>query len=399
MNESNFLAHSTLPEIDTVVIGGGIVGSCLAAFLAEEGDQVACVDAGHHSGSTANAGSLHVQMQSRNIRLSPQLIPELEHALSLYPKAVEAWKELNSKLGVNIDLRVEGGLMVAETAEQFDFLQKKCEREIVLGLNVEMLERTQIERIAPYLGESIVGAELCADEGKVNPLLANRAIKKMARAAGVRFFYGLRIENIEMKQNDILLHTRDGIVRTARIAIAAGSGGGQLAEQLGIHIPTIPEPLHMNVTEPTIKVIPHLVQHAERSITMKQLATGNIVIGGGWPAKFSGPNDHPTVTMDSLLGNLRLAGQIVPMVNSLSLIRTWAGVNSITDGRSVLGPPEQTNQQVFFALPGDAGYTLGPLCAQLVADCMQNRTPRFSITQYSATRFTGNYERMNREIT
>ena len=221
----------------------------------------------------------------------------------------------------------------------------------------------------------------------------------MARAAGVRFFYGLRIENIEMKQNDILLHTRDGIVRTARIAIAAGSGGGQLAEQLGIHIPTLPEPLHMNVTEPTIKVIPHLVQHAERSITMKQLATGNIVIGGGWPAKFSGPNDHPTVTMDSLLGNLRLAGQIVPMVNSLSLIRTWAGVNSITDGRSVLGPPEETNQQVFFALPGDAGYTLGPLCAQLVADCMQNRTPRFSITEYSATRFTGNYERMNREIT
>jgi len=131
---------------------------------------------------------------------------------------------------------------------------------------------------------------------------------------------------------------------------------------------------------------------------MKQLAAGNIVIGGGWPAKFSGTNDHPTVRMDSLLGNLKLAGHIVPMVNSLALIRTWAGVNSITDGRSVLGPAE-TNSKVFFALPGDAGYTLGPLCAHLVADCMQNRTPRFSISEYSAARFTGNYQRMNREIT
>jgi len=398
MDQPNDRAHSELPEIDTVIIGGGIVGSCLAAFLAEEGDQVACVDAGHHSGSTANAGSLHVQMQSRNIRLSPQLLPDLEQALALYPKAVTTWKELNNRLGTNIDLKVEGGLMVAETSDQFEFLRKKCERETVLGLNVEMLERAQIERIAPYLGQSVVGAELCADEGKVNPLLANRAVKKMARTMGVQFLYGLRIEQIETKENGILLHTKNGIIRTARIAIAAGSGGGRLAEQIGIHIPTLPEPLHMNITEPTVKTIPHLIQHSERSITMKQLAAGNIVIGGGWPAKFSGPNDHPTVRMDSLLGNLKLAGHIVPMVNSLALIRTWAGVNSITDGRSVLGPAE-TNSKVFFALPGDAGYTLGPLCAHLVADCMQNRTPRFSISEYSATRFAGNYQRMNREIT
>jgi len=398
MNQLKTYAHPVLSEIDTVIIGGGIVGSCLSAFLAEEGDRVACVDAGHHSGSTANAGSLHVQMQSRNIRLSPQLLPELEQALSLYPKAVATWKELNGRLGTNIDLKVDGGLMVAETSEQFEFLRKKCKREITLGLNVEMLDRTQIERIAPYLGKSVVGAELCADEGKVNPLLANQAIKKMAREAGVQFLYGLQVEHIDMQENNISLHTRDGIIRTGRIAIAAGSGGGYLAEQIGIHIPTLAEPLHMNVTEPTVKLIPHLVQHAERPITMKQLAAGNIIIGGGWPAELSGPHDHPTVKMDSLLGNLRLAVAIAPIVNSLDLIRTWAGVNSITDGRSVLGPAE-THRQVFFALPGDAGYTLGPLCAQLVADCMQNRTPKFSIEKYSPARFSGDYQRMNREIT
>ena len=173
------IPHPIISEIDTVIIGGGIVGSCLAAFLAEDGDRVACVDDGHHSGSTANAGSLHVQMQSRNIRLSPQLLPDLERALPLYPKAVAAWKELDSRLETNIDLKVSGGLMVAETEEQYEFLRKKCERELALGLDVEMLDRPEIERIAPYLGKSIVGAEMCANEGKVNPLLANAAIKQM----------------------------------------------------------------------------------------------------------------------------------------------------------------------------------------------------------------------------
>ena len=396
MNRVGGVAHSVIPEVEIVVIGGGVVGTCLAAFLAEGGAEVACVDDCHHSGSTANAGSLHVQMQSRNIRLSPHLIPDLEQALPMYPRAVEAWKELAVHLDTDIELKVEGGLMIAENTEQLEFLSQKCARERQLGLNVEMLNRAQIERIAPYLATSVVGAEFCANEGKVNPLLANSAIKQLARNSGVRFFRNLRIDNIEIRSNDVRLHTQEGSIGASRIAIAAGSGAGRLAEHLGIHIPTLAEPLHMNVTEPTTSMIPHLVQHAEHSITMKQLAVGNIIIGGGWPAEFSGPNDHPTVRMKSLIGNLLLARNIVPAINSLRLIRTWAGVNSITDGRSVLGPAEGLGQ-VFFALPGDAGYTLGPLCARLVADTMQNRVPELSIEEYSPMRFTKDYERMNKE--
>ncbi len=388
--------HSVIAEVEIVVIGGGIVGTCLAAFLAEGGTEVACVDDSHHSGSTANAGSLHVQMQSRNIRLSPHLIPKLEQALPMYSRAVEAWKELAGHLDTDIELKVEGGLMIAEDTEQLEFLSRKCARERQLGLNVEMLDRTQIERIAPYLATSVVGAEFCADEGKVNPLLANSAIKKLAQNFGVQFFQNLRIDNIEIRGTDVRLHTQEGSIGASRIAIAAGSGAGRLAEHLGIHIPTLAEPLHMNVTEPTTSMIPHLVQHAEQSITMKQLAAGNIIIGGGWPAEFSGPKDHPTVRMNSLIGNLLLARNIVPAINSLRLIRTWAGVNSIIDGRSVLGPVEGLGQ-VFFALPGDAGYTLGPLCARLVADTMLNRIPELSIEEYSPMRFSEGYERMNKE--
>jgi glycine/D-amino acid oxidase-like deaminating enzyme len=389
-------AHSVISEVEIVVIGGGIVGTCLAAFLAEGGTEVACVDDSHHSGSTANAGSLHVQMQSRNIRLSPHLIPKLEKALPMYPRAVEAWKELADHLDTDIELKAEGGLMIAESTEQLEFLSRKCARERQLGLNVEMLDRAQIERIAPYLAKSVVGAEFCADEGRVNPLRANSAIKKLAKNFGVQFLQNLTVDDIEIRGSDVCLYTREGSISASRIAIAAGSGAGRLADQLGIHIPTLAEPLHMNVTEPTINIIPHLVQHAEHSITMKQLTVGNIIIGGGWPAKFSGSSDHPTVTMDSLIGNLLLARNIVPAINNLHLIRTWAGVNSITDGRSVLGPAEGL-EKVFFALPGDAGYTLGPLCARLVADTMQNRAPEFSIEEYSPTRFTEDYQRMNKE--
>ncbi|NCG34364.1 MAG: FAD-dependent oxidoreductase, partial [Proteobacteria bacterium] len=89
----------TLPrEIQTVVVGGGILGQCVAGFLAEEGREVAIIDAGRPEGTTTNAGSLHVQMQSRFMRLHPDQVPALESGLHLFPKAVALWFELQRHL-------------------------------------------------------------------------------------------------------------------------------------------------------------------------------------------------------------------------------------------------------------------------------------------------------------
>ena len=128
------------------------------------------------------------------------------------------------------------------------------------------------------------------------------------------------------------------------------------------------------------------MQHAERSITFKQLNAGHVVIGGGWPAKLSGEREHPTVEMTSLIGNLSLAQHVVPRIGALRLLRTWAGINTTVDGRSVLGAIDGI-PGLFVALPGDAGYTLGPLCARLVADVMLGDRPALPIADYTPMRF------------
>ena len=81
-------------RFDVVIVGGGITGTCLAWFLSESGLDVAIVDHGRDSGSTANAGSMHVQMQSRLVRLFPERLPAYKRTLSLYPMAVDFWREL-----------------------------------------------------------------------------------------------------------------------------------------------------------------------------------------------------------------------------------------------------------------------------------------------------------------
>ncbi len=380
------MAEPPFLDNETVVIGGGIVGLCLAWFLALEGVEVAVLDDGNDAGTTANAGSLHVQIQSRLIRRFPELLPGVEAALPMYPLAVRHWQHLTKLLPTDIDLQLTGGLMVAEDEEQLDFLREKAARERKLGLEVEILDRPALDRIAPYLGPTVVGAERCASEGKVDPLAANTAIAAATRAAGVAVHRGTRVLDIRPDRVGYALRTDAGPARAGRVVIAAGAGTGALLAPLDVCVPTAAEPLHMNVTEPAVPLIGHLVQHAERMITMKQLATGQLVIGGGWPARAGRGGRPPEVLRTSLAGNLGLAVHIVPEVARARLLRSWAGINTTTDGRSVLGPvPGRPG--LFVALPGDAGYTLGPLVARLVADHMLGRRPELDLALYSADRF------------
>ncbi len=342
------------------------------------------IDAGENAGSTANAGSLHVQMQSRFIRLFPDLAPNVEAALPLYRQAARLWADLEARLGP-IDLVRKGGLMLAEGDAQMAFLEDKARREAAQGLDVELLDRAALDRIAPWVGPQIVGAELCRDEGKLNPLLANtRLIRRCAELGVVRVTD--RVVRLEAARDGVTATGERGVWRAAEAVVAAAWGSGDVVRGLGLSLPTRAEPLHMNITEASAYEVQHLVQHAERSITLKQFRTGQIVIGGGWPATDLGPRTVPAVRADSLLGNVALAARLVPAIGRLRVIRTWAGMNTTADGASIIGRLPGA-ARVTMAVPGDAGYTLGPLVAGMAAALVLGRTPPADPAPFSPARF------------
>jgi glycine/D-amino acid oxidase-like deaminating enzyme len=373
-------------DFDTIVIGGGITGLCLSWFLADAGRAVVCLDDGRDAGSTANAGSLHVQMQSRLMRLFPERIADFEQTLPIYPRAVNFWQEIAADLGTDIELVTSGGLMVAEDASQLASLRAKSEREARNGVRTHILDQREVHDIAPYLGDAVIGASYCELEGKVNPLHANAAIEARACASGAHIQRPVTVTSVKRQGPVYLLETtRDSFV-AASVVIAAGAGSGRLAGALGLRLPAQSEPLHMNITDPALPLVQHLVQHAERPITLKQFKAGNVVIGGGWPASQDVPGEPPGVLLDSVLGNLELAGHIVPAISSLRLLRTWAGINPMVDLLSVIGEVP-TSAGLHVALPGDAGYTLGPYCARLLVDAMLGKSPDYSLAPFSPMRF------------
>jgi glycine/D-amino acid oxidase-like deaminating enzyme len=368
---------------DILVIGGGIVGQITAIELAKAGARVTVVDAGINAGSTANAGSLHVQMQSRFMRLYPDQVPNIEASLPLYRQAAEEWVRVDAEYGP-VELVRKGGLMLAEDELQLAFLEKKAAREAKMGVTVELLDRSALERIAPWLGSQIIGAELCRDEGKVNPLAANLRLRAVADRLGVSFQQD-QIRSLTVGNRIEAIGHLDTYLAD-RVVVAAAWGAGALVQDLGVSIPSVAEPLHMNITEACSVRIEHLVQHAERSITLKQFNSGQIVIGGGWSARDRGANVVPAVTPSSFLGNVSLAARLVPTIGHVRIIRTWAGMNTTIDGASVIGPLP-TCDRVVMAIPGDAGYTLGPLIARMAASCILGQPDHNMIDRYSPARF------------
>jgi glycine/D-amino acid oxidase-like deaminating enzyme len=203
---------------------------------------------------------------------------------------------------------------------------------------------------------------------------------------GVPLIEHRSVTRIERAGTGFLVHSASGSIRAGRAVLAAASGCRALAQSLGVTIAADPEPLHMNITEPAPTLIGHLVQHADRPITLKQFGTGQVVIGGGWPAHLVGERRHPTVRLASLIGNVALAQHIVPAILPLRIIRTWAGINTTVDGAAVLGAVSSV-PGLFIAIPGDAGYTLGPLSAMLVAETVLGRKPSEDLSSFSPDRF------------
>ena len=92
-----------------------------------------------------------------------------------------------------------------------------------------------------------------------------------------------------------------------------------------------------------------------------------------------------TVLAENVLANVALACQIVPGLEGARLLRSWAGVNIKSDGKPILG--EVPGVPGFYnAVPTDAGMTMGPICARLVAEQMTGRQPSFDIGIFSVER-------------
>ena len=375
-------------EAEVAIVGAGILGSCAAWHLARNGVDVVVLERGRRNcaASGNNAGSLHVQLLAYDFldRAGADGGPAAR-TLPLQRDSAAAWPELAAALGADLDIEITGGLMLAEDTDRLERLRRKAALERRHGVEVEVLSASELRDLAPYVSPRMAGAAWCAAEGRINPLRAGPAVLEGAVAAGARVHEEAEVLEVTRAGAGFEVRTARGAIRAGKVLNACGAWSARIAEMAGGRLPARAHPIQLIVTEAAPPFVGHLLAFADRHLTLKQVRNGNLVIGGGWRATLDADTGRPTVLRESFEGNLWVASRVLPGLDAMHVIRSWAAMNVAVDGAPILG--ELPGVPGFFHAVTVNGMTLGPLLGRITAEWMRTGRPPPGVGYFTLKRF------------
>ncbi len=371
---------------DVVVIGGGLAGLCSAYFMARDGADVLVVerDEAGMAASTANAGSLHVQLLSYDFGDdTPEDGGPAAHALALAPRSIALWKEIAAAAGEDLGIRTEGGLMLAEDEAGMQWLRRKSAMERRWGIESHVLGADELHNLAPALSDRMVGADFVPAEGYGDPLRGTMAVLMLAQRRGARVLRGAEVLDVGRISNAWRLETSKGPVIAGQVVNAAGPWSGRIGRLVGLDLPVTGTVQQVIVTEPAPPLTRHLIAVAGRHLSLKQQASGGFLVGGGWFGAFDEQTGRTRNLRRSIEGNLWVCGRVLPALAGLHFVRSWTGINPSIDRAPILG--ETPGLAGFFNAVSANGYTLGPVIGQITAAAMlrgERVDPRYSLARF-----------------
>lgn len=345
-------------ETEVAVVGGGVVGLGIAWRLAQAGRRVRVVERGEvgRGASWAAAGMLAPAAEIGFEELDLYALGR--ESLARWPAFARA---VEAASGVGVGYRDEGTLVVADDRDSLRALRRLFQFQTENGVPVEWLSGPEAAEAEPLLSPRLPGAVLSPGDHQVDNRALVRALRVAAERAGAAVLEGTEVAAVEPDPRRPALRLGDGTrVEAAVVVVAAGAWSARLG---GLE-PAPP-------VRPVKGQMLALRQRPEAGLELRYVVRGpaaylvpkpggRLVVGA--TSEEVGHDTH--VTAGGLYRLLEGAVEVVPGVEEMDLLETWAGLRPASrDHAPLLG--DSPHPGVVYAT---GHYRHGVLLAPVTAD-------------------------------
>ena len=303
-----------------IIIGAGVIGLGVGWRLADRAD-VTIFDRGKagRGASHAAAGMLAACCEAE---------PGEEALVALGRESQARWpgfaEELERASGIDVELRSEGTLLLALTADDQAEIAHRLEFQRQLALPLEWLSAVDTRRREPRLAGKIAGAVFSPQDHQVDNRKLAAALRVAAEAAGVRIVEDRPVREIVAqggRVKGVLLE--DGAIEKADcVVLAAGAWsrgiGGLPPDRRPPVRPVKGQMLSLRMDAAT-PLLNHVLWAPGAYLVPRR--DGRLIVGGTVEEKAF----DDTITAGGMLTLLEAAWRAVPAIEELPIEETWVG--------------------------------------------------------------------------
>ncbi len=362
---------------DTVIIGGGLHGCSVAVHLASRGVSCIVVEKDHvgRHASGVNAGG---------VRTLGRALPEIPIAKA----AQKIWHNIHDLVDDDCGFVPSGQVKVAETETELAELQDRSQQIRKLGFShEEIIDQKTLRELLPAASDRCIGGMVVYRDGHANPYRTTCAFRYKAEALGVQFFEGVAATQIERNAGLWQISTSHGQFEAPTLVNCAGAWGGKVAEMLGERVPVKAWAPMLMITERMAPFVKPVVGAQGRALSFKQFDNGTVLIGGGHCGKADLQSNETKLDTAGLGANARAAISIFPIMQKVTIVRCWAGIEGrMPDEIPVIGPSKRENAFHCFGFSGH-GFQLAPAVGGIIADLVTTGASELPIEPFHIDRF------------
>jgi len=364
------------------IIGAGVIGLGIAWRLAGRAAVTVFDRAKAGSGAShAAAGMLAACCEAE---------PGEEALVALGRESQARWPafadELSRATGIDVELRREGTLVLALTADDQAEIAHRLEFQLQLDLPLQWLSAAQTRAREPHLAGKIAGALFSAQDHQVDNRKLAQALRAAAEAAGVTIHEHRPAKEIVVQGGRAKgVALEDGTIAAADIVVlAAGAWSRGIAGLPPDRRPPV-RPVKGQMLalqmDPAAPLLTHVLWAPGAYLVPRR--DGRLIVGG--TVEEQGFDDK--ITAGGMLTLLEAAWRAVPAIEELPVAEIWVGHRpGSRDDAPILGPGPAEGL-VYATGHHRNGILLAPVTADAIARLVLDDVVEPAIKPFGLERF------------